>query len=153
MDYKSTLNIHCILVFDFGLSRIGIATANTVSSSASALKTISATNGNPNWKNLDNIILEWEPDLLVLGLPYNRDGSESAMITRMRKFGEKLSARYEIRVEKIDEYYSSKEAKELLIDSRKKGIRTRRIYKEDVDSIAAKIIAERWLEKFNSLKR
>ena len=135
----------CILALDFGMRRIGVATANSVTATASALTTISARHGEPDWKSLDRVVVEWEPELLVLGLPYNTDGSESEMTATVRQFRKQLASRYSLQVATVDEHYSSVEAEALLKTARQQGTKSRRINKEDVDSLAAKLIAERWL--------
>ena len=136
----------CILALDFGLRRIGVAIANTITATASALTTLPARNGEPDWKLLDQVVAEWEPELLVLGLPYNTDGSESEMTVRVRQFRLQLASRYSLQVAMTDERYSSVEAEALLRTARQQGTKSRRINKEDVDSLAAKLIAERWLQ-------
>lgn len=134
-----------VLALDFGLRRIGVATAALVSGTASPLTTIAATAGEPDWAALDTLLHDWEPDLLVLGLPYNSDGSDSDMTQRVRLFGELLDARYGRPVELVDERYTSAEAEAVLKAQRRAGIRTKKLKKTDVDSMAAAIIASSWL--------
>jgi putative Holliday junction resolvase len=136
----------CILALDFGLRRIGIATANSVTNTASALLTVQARAGEPDWQALDKVVSEWEPELLVLGLPYNTDGSESEMTIRVRQFQQTLASRYSLQVATTDERYSSVEAEALLKTARQQRTKSRRTNKEEVDSLAAKLIAERWLQ-------
>ena len=134
-----------ILALDFGLRRIGVATANTVTGTASALTTLGSANHAPDWAGLDALIAEWQPDLLVLGLPYNADGSDSDMTRLVKEFRLELEDRYALEVVTTDERHSSQEAESLLKQARQQGDKTKRITKEDVDSLAAKLIAERWL--------
>jgi putative Holliday junction resolvase len=134
-----------LLAFDFGLRRIGVATGSCLTDTASALLTLAATNGMPDWQQLDRLVHEWAPDIIVLGLPLNTDGSESDMTAQVRQFAENLEARLKIPVEFIDERYTSAEAEALLKEQRRQGIRTRQLKKEDVDAVAAQLIAESWL--------
>jgi putative Holliday junction resolvase len=134
-----------ILALDFGLRRIGVATANTLTGTASALTTLGSASDEPDWAGLDTLIAEWEPDLLVLGLPYNADGSDSDMTQLVEKFQRELESRYALKVVTTDERHSSQEAEMLLKQARRQGEKTKRITREDVDSLAAKLIAERWL--------
>ena len=67
------------------------------------------------------------------------------MTTAARAFADELSTRYGLRVELIDERYSSLEAHERLKDARESGLRRRRIGKADIDAAAACIILERWI--------
>jgi len=137
----------CILALDFGLRRIGIATANSITGTANALTTIVSRDGEPDWTALDQLIADWEPDILVLGLPYNTDGSDSKMTTRVRHFQKQLAARYELQVATVDERFTSVEAEAQLKSARQQGTKSKRVNKEDVDSLAAQLIAESWLNQ------
>jgi putative Holliday junction resolvase len=133
-----------ILAFDFGLRRIGVACGDTVSRTAGPLHALPASSGAPRWEAIDALLREWQPALLVVGLPYNADGSESAMTGAARGFASELTRRFRLRVELIDERYSSMEASATLKAARESGLRRRRIAKADVDAAAACVILERW---------
>ena len=134
-----------LLAIDFGLRRIGIATGVCLTRTATPLTTLPATYGEPEWKKLDLLINEWRPDLLVVGLPYNSDGSWSEMGTLAKNFAEKLRDRYSLPVELIDERFTSSEAGSLLKEQRRQGLRNKKLHKEDVDAVAAQLIAESWM--------
>ncbi len=134
-----------LLALDFGLRRIGVATATPLTGTATPLTTVSAHDGEPDWAQLDNLMREWQPQLLILGLPFNSDLTESPMTQRVREFGALLEQRYELRVKFMDERYTSAEAEARLKQQRQSGMRNKRIKKADVDSLAAAIIAESWL--------
>jgi putative Holliday junction resolvase len=136
-----------LIAVDFGLRRIGIATGVCLTGTGTPLTTISATHGVPDWPALDKIMQEWQPDLLVLGLPYNTDGSESDMTATVKEFAATLRSHYPLPVEFVDERYTSVEAEAILKDQRRTGIRTKKLKKEDVDAKAAQIIAESWMRK------
>jgi putative Holliday junction resolvase len=87
---------------------------------------------------------EWQPALIVVGLPYNVDGTESGMSDAVRGFAGDLAARYSLPVRLIDERYSSLEAEARLKAERESGLRRRRVAKSDVDAAAACVILERW---------
>ncbi|GAC1671713.1 MAG: hypothetical protein NVS9B2_18750 [Steroidobacteraceae bacterium] len=93
---------------------------------------------------IDALLAEWQPALLVVGLPYNVDGSESAMTDGARSFAAELARRYRKPVALIDERYSSMEAGARLKSARESGLRRRRVVKADVDAAAACVILERW---------
>jgi putative Holliday junction resolvase len=133
-----------ILAFDFGHRRIGVACGDTISRNASALKAIPATDAGPRWENLEALVREWRPDLAVVGLPYNADGSESSMTRDARSFAAQLQARFSLDVEMVDERYSSMDATARLKSERESGLRKRRVAKADIDAVAACIILERW---------
>jgi len=139
-----------LLALDFGMRRIGLAVGTPLTGTATPLTTVSARNGEPEWQKLDAAVNEWRPELLVLGLPYNSDHSESAMTARVRKFAEILTQRYQLEVNLIDERYTSAEAETILKLQRQSGVRNKRIRKEDVDSMAAAIIAESWMRAGNN---
>mgnify|MGYP001815431503 CR=1 FL=1 len=134
-----------LLALDFGFRRIGVATGSCLTGTASRLETVTAIAGEPNWGRIDQLIKEWAPDLIVLGLPYNRDGSESDMTGAVKDFAATLQSRYQLPVEFIDERYTSVEAESLLREQRRQGIRNKKLKKEDVDAVAAQLIAESWL--------
>jgi putative Holliday junction resolvase len=135
-----------LIAVDYGLRRIGIATGTCLTGTSSPLSTISATQGVPDWSAFDTVLQEWQPDLLVLGLPFNKDGSESDMTAAVKEFAATLQSRYPLPVEFIDERYTSVEAKAILKEQRRLGIRKKKLKKEDVDAKAAQIIAESWMQ-------
>ena len=134
-----------LIALDYGRRRIGVATGSVLTGTASALTTVTSDDGTPRWRELDKIVKEWSPDLLVLGLPYNTDGSESEMTTAVREFAELLEKRYGLPLDTIDERYTSAEAETILKEQRRQGLRTRKVKKEDVDATAAQLIAESWM--------
>jgi putative Holliday junction resolvase len=135
------------LAFDYGTRRIGVALTNPVLSTARELCTVPARNGVPAWPEIDALVAMWQPGVLVVGLPYNADGSESAMTERTRGFAGELAGRYGLPVESVDERYTSAEASELLRERRRSGTMQRRVRDGDVDRLAARLIAETWLRE------
>jgi putative Holliday junction resolvase len=133
-----------VLAFDFGRRRIGVACGDTLSQSASPLAAIANTAAGPSWSAVDSLMREWRPDLIVVGLPCNADGSESAMSAQARTFSDELARRYALPVRLVDERYSSLEAESRLKAERESGVRKRRVTKTDVDAAAACVILERW---------
>jgi putative Holliday junction resolvase len=133
-----------VLAFDFGRRRIGAACGDTLSRSASPLAGIPNTDSGPRWDLIASLIREWQPALMVVGLPYNADGSESAMSLAARGFADALAQRYTLAVRLVDERYSSLEAETRLKSEREAGLRKRKVAKADVDAAAACVILERW---------
>lgn len=134
-------------MFDFGRRRIGVAVANRLTGTASELTVIQARDGQADWPALDKLIGDWGPDVLVSGLPYNADGSESDMTTEVRAFVELLAERYGLAVQTVDERLTSAEAEMILREQRQAGVRRRRVRKTDVDRVAAVLIAQSWLRE------
>ena len=132
-----------LLGFDFGTKRIGVATGQTVTGSVSALTTLTATNGKPDWQAISKLIDEWQPDLLIVGLPLNMDGTDTKITPTVRRFGNQLKGRYNLPVEMVDERLSSVEARSRLHAD--ESLRHKRFDREQVDQIAAQVIVQSWL--------
>jgi putative Holliday junction resolvase len=133
-----------VLAFDFGQRRIGVACGDTVSRSASPLEAVPAGKDGPRWELLDKLMREWQPDLAVIGLPYNVDGSDSDMTSAARGFAAELQRRFLLEIALVDERYSSREAEARLKSARESGQRRRRVTPGAVDAAAACVILERW---------
>jgi putative Holliday junction resolvase len=136
-----------VLAFDFGLRRIGVACGDTVSRSASALEAVPANAAGPRWEVIASLMRDWQPDIAVVGLPYNVDGSDSEQTRNARSFAAELTRRFGLEVAMVDERYSSLEAEARLKAARESGLRRRRVAKSDVDAAAACVILERWFSE------
>ena len=133
--------IQTLLGFDFGTINIGIAVGQVITRSATALPSVKAKDGIPDWHVVTAVIEEWEPDAVVVGIPLNMDGTESEMSRRARKFGKRLHGRFNLPFYEADERLSSFEAKEWA-----DRLGHHRHYKsKPVDGMAAQIILESWL--------
>ena len=130
------------LAFDFGLRRIGVAAGQDVTGSATPVGVVTARDGVPDWATLDRLMRDWAPDRLVVGLPYNMDGSDQDITRRARHFAGELAQRYRRPVDDLDERLSSREAEAHLKVLRQQG--RRRIRREDIDCAAACVILESW---------
>ncbi len=122
-----------------------MAFVNRATQTATALKTLTARDGRPLPEDIQSLIREWEPDTLVIGVPYNLDGSDSPTTTRAIDFGTRLGEEHGLPIETIDERLTSIEAGEMLREQRRLGTRRRKVRREDIDSLAAQLIAESWL--------
>jgi putative Holliday junction resolvase len=136
-----------ILAFDFGARNIGVACGDTVSRNASPLSPVPARGGEPNWALIEAHVRTWRPNRLVVGLPYNTDGSESDMTKAARAFAGELQERFALEVDLVDERYSSMDAQARLRSERESGARRRRVGKADIDAVAACVILERWFSE------
>lgn len=133
-----------VLAFDFGLKRIGIASGDSLTASAAPRPAAGVGAGGPDWVAIEREIRALQPHLLVVGAPYNVDGSANAMSDAAREFAAELERRFRLPVKRVDERYSSLQASAALKDRRASGARRRRVRKEDIDSAAAAVILERW---------
>ena len=97
------------LAFDPGLRRVGVATGNTLIGTASPLRTL-AVDGDARFKAIEGLIREWQPDALVVGVPFHPDGAAHENTLRARKFARQLRGRFGLPVHEVDERYSTTEA-------------------------------------------
>ena len=132
-----------ILAFDFGQRRIDVAVGQTITGSASPLGIVANGDNGPDESRIEALIDEWRPDLLVVGLPLQADGTEGDVAKAVRAFARDLE-RFELGIETCDERLSSKEAEATLVRARQEGSRGR-LSKSDIDAAAAVVIAERYL--------
>jgi putative Holliday junction resolvase len=134
-----------ILAVDFGLRRIGIAVGQSITGSASPLGVVRNGEEGPDFDSLGKLIDEWQPSLIVVGMPRHADETPSDMTAHVERFIEELR-RYDLPIETIDERNTSTEARAVLKNARATGSRGR-IKKEMIDSAAAVFIAERYLAR------
>jgi len=118
------------LAFDFGLKRTGVAAGNRITRSATPQGAITAA-GDARWPPLAARIAQWQPDALVVGVPWHPDGNAHDNTRRAQRFARQLRARFGLPVYEVDERYSTTEA-------RAAGAR-------DLDAAAAAIILEQFL--------
>ena len=137
------MSITSVLGFDYGKKRIGIATGQTITNTATPCITIEQLDGNPNWPIIGELIDEWKPQSLIIGMPYHTDGSENKMTAAARQFAYELEKRFKLPVIEVNEALSSNEAEELL----KQNMKINQQNKHEIDRMAAAIIVQRWLDK------
>jgi putative holliday junction resolvase len=136
--------IKTLLAFDYGTQNIGVAVAQTITKTANALQGLKAKDGIPDWSQIEKLLTEYKPDLVLIGLPLNMDGSESELSTRARKFANRIHGRFGVVIEMVDERLSSFAAKGEVME--RQGSRD---YKNNpVDSIAARILLDDWLSAY-----
>ncbi len=97
------------LAFDFGTKRVGVATGSIVLRRAQPLKTIAAE-GEARFGAIAALIAEWQPDALVVGVPFHPDGAEHDNTHRARRFARQLRGRFRLPVHEVDERYTTTEA-------------------------------------------
>lgn len=143
MEGPDTNSPRTVLAFDFGRRRIGVAVGQDITGSASPLGVIRNDGIGGDASNIEALIHEWQPGVLVVGLPLNADGTSGDMSKAAKEFAERLAV-FNVPVELTDERYSSREAEAALKNARGSG-RRGRIQKEHIDAAAAVLIAERYL--------
>lgn len=126
-----------LLGFDYGQRRIGVAVGQTVTATATALLTLAARDGQPDWDAVTALIEQWQPAALVVGLPLQLDGTEGKLSQEARRFARRLEGRYNRPVHLMDERLSSRTAQQ--------G-RARHEPRQGLDALAAQVILQDWLE-------
>ena len=130
---------------DYGDVRIGIAFSDLLQVVASPYDTYTRVNLDADIQFFKNLAQKQEVELIVIGLPYNMDGSEGEKVAEIRDFAEKLSRFTDAKILFQDERLSTVSAEKMLIES---GVR-REKRKDVVDLVAAKIILQSYLDKIN----
>lgn len=125
-----------VIAFDFGLKRIGVAVGNTMLRQASPLSVIVAATNENKFAAISRLLDEWQPSILVVGLPLHPDGAEHAMTARCRRFANQLHGRYAIPAVLVDERYSS------AVLPQRRG--------EMIDSEAAALILQQYFDEHES---
>lgn len=120
------------LAFDFGTKRVGVANGSRFTGNAEPLRSISVE-GEARFVAIEKLIKEWQPEALVIGVPFHPDGAEHEITLRARKFGRQLKSRFRLPVFEVDERYTSVEAESY-------GAK-------DVDSTAAALILEQYFRE------
>ncbi len=133
------------LAFDYGTQRIGVAFGQSITGTAQAICVLKAKDGIPDWDQIEKLIEDWRPDVFVVGLPYNLDGSDSELLPRAVKFGNRLNGRFNMPSFGMDERLSSKAAIEQAIEEGNIN------KKSAIDDIAAQIILRNWFNDLRSL--
>lgn len=120
------------LSFDYGLRRVGVASGNTVLRQARPLRTLH-TEGHARFDEIAQLVKQWQPDALVVGVPFHPDGAEHENTARARRFARQLAGRMGLPVHEVDERYST-------VEALSEGAR-------DVDAAAAAVILQQFLDQ------
>ena len=129
-----------VLAFDFGLARIGVAVGQSITQTASPLETLKANNGVPDWTKVEKLLHHWAPAKVIVGEPFNMDGSDQEITQKARKFANQVHGRFGVQVAMVDERLSSAAAREELFEFG--GYK--KLQKSQIDSVAAALILESW---------
>lgn len=131
-----------VLAFDFGVKRIGVAVGETMLNQAHPLSVIRAQSNAERFQAIADLIREWQPQQLVVGLPTSLDGTPHAMTLLCRRFAKRLAERFSLPVAFADERLTSLDAETRL---RETG-RNAKSMKPLVDAVAAQLILQTWFE-------
>ncbi|MBR0406209.1 MAG: Holliday junction resolvase RuvX [Eggerthellaceae bacterium] len=131
-----------IMALDIGEKRVGIAVSDPDERVASPVCVLPSADVRANAKSFRLVIEDWEPDLLLCGLPYTLAGEEGPQAQRIREFADAVGQATGIPIEFADERLSSAEAKRSL---REKGL-SEKAMRGKVDMIAASLFLQAWLD-------
>lgn len=108
MHEKTNLSsIEIVLGFDFGTKRIGVAVGNSLTKTAQVLSVINNTNQKECFTQIENLISEWQPNLIAVGLPFYPDDAEHPMKIKVKRFGDQIQDRFKLPLQFVDERYTS----------------------------------------------
>ena len=102
-------HLQTFLALDFGLKRTGIAVGNRLTRCATPQPTIKAE-GDARFVHIAARIREWQPDALVVGIPFHPDGAAHDNTRHAQRFSRQLQGRFGLPVFEVDERYSTTEA-------------------------------------------
>ena len=129
-----------LLGFDFGTRKIGVAVGQTVTATATALTTLTTIGGNPDWPRITQLIDEWQPAALIVGLPYEMTDQEADFAPKVKRFARQLQGRYHLPVHMADERLTTREAWNSMGKAAHRD-------PWRLDALAAKLILETWLSE------
>jgi len=130
-----------LIAFDFGTRRIGVAIGNTLLRVARALTTIDVTKVADPFDSISELIAQWQPSQLVVGLPVHADGEPHAMTANPQRFARQLEIRFGLPVKLVDERYTTAAAEEMLSEARQG-----RAGRETRDQLAAQLILQAYFD-------
>lgn len=126
-----------LLGFDYGSRKIGVAIGQRLTGTANPLTTLRAVKNQPDWQRIGQLVEEWHPDALIVGLPIQMNGTDAEMAAPARRFARQLHGRFKLPVHMIDEKLTSREAWSRIGGKAIKDV-------AQIDAMAAKLILETW---------
>ena len=125
---------------DYGVKRIGVSVGSRLLASAKPCASVSGS-ASQQWTQIAQRIAQWEPEALVVGVPFHPDGAEHENTNKARRFIRQLEGRFKLPVFEVDERYSTTEAKSQLRPGS---------VKSDIDSDSACIILNQFFRTLNT---
>jgi putative Holliday junction resolvase len=133
-----------VLGLDYGRRRIGVAVGQTITGTATPVVTLYCHHDSPDWKAIENLIDQWQPQVIVVGTPLTRVNRGHEIQGLIKRLCSRLHDKFALPVHTFNESYTSAEAYRRLKAMRQAG-RTKKISKEEIDSLAAAILLESWM--------
>ena len=138
------------LAFDFGLKKIGVAVGDSLLKHARPLSTLKSETRQQRFEQVEELLKEWQPDQVVVGLPLTLDGGEQEASTHARRFANQLHGRYGLEVILVEEQNSSMEAQHLIRQFKQFDARQARRFADEDDAVAAAVLMQRHLDSLTS---
>lgn len=132
-----------VIAFDFGIKKIGVAVGENITRKGRPLSVLNANNGIPNWNTIKSLLKYWQPQILIVGLPLNINGTKQNITKKTEKFAHLLKYKFNILVKMHDERLTTVEAKSIIFE--KGGFK--KLKKTNIHSFSALIILESWLDQ------
>ena len=134
-------NYRCCLIFDYGLASTGVAVGHVATAVVQPVGVLPMHKGRPDWSKLDDLTRTWQPDVLVVGRPLQANGAQQPLTQQAEAFGQKMTQRFNLPVEWVDERYTTVDVRSDLFEEQGfKGLS-----KAQVDAASAVIIGQQWL--------
>jgi putative Holliday junction resolvase len=130
-----------VIGFDYGSRRIGVAVGQGITGQSNPIVTLVRQKDHPDWSAINQLMEEWQPQAIVVGMPLNKDGTAHHLTKAVQRFGNQLHERYNLPVHMIDERLSSHEAKKMLSKRQSSSD------KGAIDKYAAKLILDSWFQQ------
>lgn len=132
-----------VMALDIGDARVGVAVSDPLAQVATPLKVVSLVDVLGKGKSFTDLLYDWEPELLVCGLPFSLSGEEGKQAKKIKECAFRIGSLYDLPIEFCDERLSSKEAKNSLAEM---GVAQAHM-KGKLDMIAASIFLQTWLDE------
>lgn len=131
-----------VLALDIGQVRCGIALSDPAMKIATPLCVLPMAEVEAHAKSFKRVLEDWEPELIVSGMPYTMSHQQGPQAQRVKALALKIGKNCNLPVEFCDERFSSKDAKRIL---REQGCREADM-RGKVDMIAASLMLQAWLD-------
>lgn len=135
-----------ILGIDYGDARVGVAVSDLLGITAQGVGTVKNTGGKKLFEELKNIIDQYKPEEIVIGLPKNMDGTEGFRVEETYKFADRLKEIYNGRVEFVDERLTTMGAAQFLNVTNTRGQKRKGV----IDTVSACLILETYMRRKNN---
>jgi len=140
-----------LLGFDYGTQKIGVAVGQIGTGSTQGIATIRNNSSPEPWSKIENLINDWEPTYLIVGIPLTSSGNEPQFSKNVREFGKQLQYRFNLPVSFVNEALTTDLADAIIRETTPPGKRITRRRKSLRDQIAAEFILQTYINEFKNV--